>query len=95
MGAAWAGVARLPVFVHDGLQDRGKRGDANACGDENGVLGPENVARWGSKRSIHVHLQWERGGGGITCALSCIYELSRVRRVSMSNSSLACHLSDS
>lgn len=43
VGAARAGVARLPVFVHDGLQDGGEGGDANTRGNENGVLGAENV----------------------------------------------------
>lgn len=44
VGAARAGVARLPVLVHDGLQDGSEGSDTDARGYENCVLCPENVA---------------------------------------------------
>lgn len=44
MGTLGAGVASLPVLVHDGLQDGGEGRHTNPCGDEHSMLCPEDVA---------------------------------------------------
>ena len=51
-----ADVPGLPVPVHDGLQDGGKGGDADAGADQDGVLGPEDLAGWCAERAVDVNL---------------------------------------
>lgn len=53
---ARAGVSRLPVAVHDGLQDGGERSHAYPGGDENRVLRSEDMTGRSSVRSIQVNL---------------------------------------
>ena len=48
----------LPVPVHDGLQDGGERGDADAGADEDGVGGAEDVGGGSSKRTININLKF-------------------------------------
>jgi len=46
----------LPISVHDGLKDGGEGGHANAGADEDGVLGPEDVAGRSAKWAVHKNL---------------------------------------
>lgn len=46
----------LPVLVHDGLEDGGEGRDPDAGADEDGVLGPEDVAGRGAVRAVDVDL---------------------------------------
>ena len=45
------------VLVHDGLEDGGKGGDANAGGDEDSVLSSDHVTCRGTIRAINVDLK--------------------------------------
>ena len=54
--ALGADVSGLPVPVHDGLQDGGEGGDADAGADQDGVLGPEDLAGRCTKWPINVNL---------------------------------------
>lgn len=56
MGALWTGVSRLPVFVHDGLEDRSEGRHSNSGGNKHSMLSPEDVAGGSAERSIHVDL---------------------------------------
>lgn len=53
---ARARVSRLPVAVHDGLQDGGERCHAYPGGYEDRVLRSEDMAGRSSVRSIQVNL---------------------------------------
>ena len=64
MLAARAAVTVLPVAVHDGLQDGGERGDADAGADEDGVLRPDYVAGRRAVRTVQVDLRRETGVSG-------------------------------
>ena len=55
--AARALALDLPVAVHDGLEDGGEGGDADARADEDGVLGAEDVAGGGAEGTVHEDLQ--------------------------------------
>ena len=51
------------VSVHDGLQDGGEGGDADAGGDEDGMLSAKNVARRSTERTIDVDLRQQEVNG--------------------------------
>ena len=57
VGTFRADVSGLPVSVHDGLKDRCERGDPNSSTDQNCMLGSENLACWGTKRTVNVNLK--------------------------------------
>ncbi len=48
--------------MHDGLEDGGEWGDADARGDEDGVLGAEEVAGGSTEGSIEVDLKARKFG---------------------------------
>lgn len=48
---------RLPVPMHDGLQDGGEGRHADACADQDGVLRPEDVARRSAEWTVDVDLE--------------------------------------
>lgn len=54
--AARTRVPRLPIAMHDRLQNRGERCDADAGGDQDGVLGSKDVTGRCAVRSIYVDL---------------------------------------
>ena len=47
-------VPRLPIPVHDRLEDAGERRDPDSGADQNRVLRPENLGRRGSERPVDV-----------------------------------------
>ena len=49
--------------MHDGLQDGGEGGDADAGGDEDGMLSAKNVARRSTERTIDVDLRQQEVNG--------------------------------
>lgn len=50
-------MSRLPVSVHDGLEDGGEWRHANAGGDQDGVLSSEYMARRRTIRTVYVYLK--------------------------------------
>lgn len=54
--APGAAVARLPVPMHDGLQNGGEGSNSDARANEHSMLGPEDVARRSSIRTIDEDL---------------------------------------
>ena len=57
VGTFGADVSGLPVSVHDGLKDRCERSDTNSSADQNCMLGSENLACRGTKRTVNVNLK--------------------------------------
>ena len=51
-----AGVARLPVPVHDRLQDGRERGHADPRADQDSVLSTEDLRSRGAERTVDVNL---------------------------------------
>ena len=49
--------------MHDGLQDGGEGGDADAGGDEDGMFSAKNVARRSTERTIDVDLRQQEVNG--------------------------------
>lgn len=54
--AARTRVPRLPVAMHDRLQNGGERRDTDARCYQDGMLGAKYVTRWCTVRSINVYL---------------------------------------